>query len=72
MEEVNVTSSLPVSAKRAAKLINRFVKHRPEANKEDGLFVMNNDEDVQAAGNLQEERLVQLSYVVERIRESQP
>ena len=69
MEEVNIIEKKHISLKRASKILNRFIRRRPEASKGDDLFTLNIDTDVQGAGRLQEERFIQLAYISAKLSE---
>jgi hypothetical protein len=69
MEEVNIVQSKQISVKRAAKILDRFVRHRPEASKGDGIFTLDIDNDAQGAGRIQEERFIQLAYISAKLSE---
>ena len=63
MEEVHVVHSKPVNAEKASKLIKRFLSERPETHGS------TDEEAMQSAGNIQEERFMQLVYIRGSIKE---
>jgi hypothetical protein len=63
MEEVNVQSSKEVSAKKAAKLMSKFVKSRPETQDMEGMFTLKTSATHETAGALTSNKVVQLQFL---------
>jgi hypothetical protein len=63
MEEVNVQSSKEVSAKKAAKLMSKFVKSRPETQDMEGMFTLKTSAAHETAGALTSNKVVQLQFL---------
>ncbi len=58
-----MNSSKQVSARKASKLISRFVKSRPEAQDMEGLFSLKTSAAVENAGALTSNKVVQLQFL---------